>query len=100
MIRHIVAWNYKVGFSQEENRENAQKVKYELEALKDCISGIIEFEVIIDPLDTSNRDVVLDSLFESEKALADYQVHPEHKRVSAFVGSVLQDRVCIDYYEK
>jgi hypothetical protein len=38
-------------------------------------------------------------LFENEEALATYQAHPEHKRVSVFVGSVMQDRACIDYFE-
>ncbi|MCL2852849.1 MAG: Dabb family protein [Defluviitaleaceae bacterium] len=31
--------------------------------------------------------------------MAAYQTHPEHKRVSEFVGSVMQNRACIDYYE-
>lgn len=31
--------------------------------------------------------------------LANYQVHPEHKKAGAFIGSVLKDRVCLDFYE-
>lgn len=99
MIRHIVAWNYKDGFTDIENKENAQKVKSELEALTKCIGGIIELKVHIDTLLSGNRDVVLNSLFQSEEALAAYQIHPEHKRVSSFIGTVMQNRACIDYYE-
>ncbi len=99
MIRHIVAWNFKDGFSEEENRANAQKVKEELEGLKQYIGGIIELEVIINTLPTGNRDVVLCSLYESEEALKAYQIHPEHVRVSAFVGTVMQNRICVDYRE-
>ncbi|MCL2382648.1 MAG: Dabb family protein [Oscillospiraceae bacterium] len=99
MVRHIVSWNYKQGFSDDENRENAIKVKNELESLKNLIEGIIEINVHINILSSSNRDIVLDSLFVDEEALQNYQVHPEHKRVGAFVGSVTQDRACIDYYE-
>jgi len=99
MVRHIVAWNYKDGFSDNENKENAQKVKSELEALTKCIDGIIELKVHIDVLSSSSKDVILNSLFESEEALSAYQIHPEHQRVGAFVGTVMQNRVCVDYYE-
>jgi len=41
MVRHIVAWNYNERFTEAENKENAQKVKLELEALTQCIDGIV-----------------------------------------------------------
>ena len=99
MLRHIVAWNYKDGFTDRENQKNAKKVKSDLEALKQSINGIIELEVYINTLSSSNKDIILNSLFESEDALSAYQIHTEHKKVSAFVGSVMQNRACIDYYE-
>jgi len=99
MLRHIVAWNYKDGFTYDENRKNAQKLKSELEALTQCIEGIIELKVHINTLSSGNRDIVLNSLFESEEALLAYQIHPEHKRVGEFVKAVTQDRVCVDYFE-
>jgi heme-degrading monooxygenase HmoA len=99
MVRHIVTWNYKEEFSDQENLENAKKMKAELEALAGRIDGIIEMKVCIEPLSTSNKDIILSSLHESEEALAAYQIHPEHKRVSAYVGTVMQNRACIDYYE-
>ena len=97
MIRHIVMWNYQDGLSTKENEANARQVKQELEALTSCISGIIELKVHINALPSSNKDIMLDSLFASKEVLAAYQMHPEHQRVSAYVGSVLQNRVCIDY---
>ena len=99
MVRHIVAWNFKEGFTEAENRENALRVKAEIEALPQWIDGIVKIEVKIDLMSTSTRAVVLDSLFVSEEALEAYVVHPEHKRAAAFVGSVFQDRVCLDYHE-
>ena len=99
MIRHIVAWNYKDGFTEAENKENAEKAKKELEALKQLISGIVEIKVHTNLLASSNRNVVLDSVFESEEALIVYQAHPEHTRVKEFIHSVFQDRVCLDYHE-
>ncbi|MGN4125462.1 Dabb family protein [Lysinibacillus sphaericus] len=97
MIRHIVMWNHKDDFNQEEKVMNAQKVKNELESLPRMINGIISLNVIINPLSTSNREIILNSLFESEDHLQQYQVHPEHVRISQFVGSVVKDRVCIDF---
>ena len=99
MVRHIVVWNYQEGFSENENRENALRIKRGLEDLIHCIEGVIEIRVHIDALPSSNRDIVLNSLHESEEALAGYQVHPEHKKIGAFISSVMKNRACIDYYE-
>lgn len=97
MIRHIVAVRYKKGFSEEENAASAKKIKKLLEALKQVVPGIMEFTVHIDLCTSSNMDVVFDSVFESEKALKDYQVHPEHIRVANYVKTVMTDRICIDF---
>ena len=97
MLRHIVTWNYRPEFTLEENRQNAEIVKIELESLKQNIGGIIELDFHIDPLPTSNKDVCLDSLFESKEALTEYKVHPEHIRVGEFITSVFQDRVAFDF---
>jgi hypothetical protein len=99
MVRHIVMLNFKEGFSAEENRKNAEQVKFLLEGLKKTIPGIMEFKVIIDALPTSDRDIVFNTLFESVEALAAYQIHPEHVRVASYAASVLRNRACIDYYE-
>jgi hypothetical protein len=99
MVRHIVSWSFKDEFTAQQRKEYAQKIKADLEALPDCIEGIIEIKVYTELLPASNRDLVLYSLFESENALEQYQVHPEHMKVSDFVRSVVKDRVCIDYQE-
>ena len=99
MVRHIVAWSFKEGFSDEEKQVHALKIKTELEALPNIIGGIVELNVQINLLPTSNRSAMLNSLFESEEALKAYQVHPEHKKVSEFVRSVMEYRVCLDYIE-
>lgn len=99
MIRHIVAWNFKEGFSEEENLSHANKVKQELEALKDLIKEIVEIKVSIQPTSASMRKVMLTTVFNSEEDLANYQVHPEHKRVGGFIKEVLTERVCLDFEE-
>ena len=99
MLRHIVIWNHKDDFNDDEKRANALIVKAELESLTNYIDEIIKIKVYINELSSSTVDIMLDSLFENEETLAAYQVHPEHKRVGEYIGSVLQNRSCFDYYE-
>lgn len=99
LVRHIVIWRFKEGFSSGENRENAQRVKRELENLKSVIPGIVEIGVHIDPLSSSNMNIVLNSVFENEAALETYRTHPAHVEAGKFVRAVTQDRACIDYVE-
>jgi len=82
-----------------QKQEAGEKVKAELEALKGLISEIVEMKVYANPLPTSNMDVVLDSSFENENAMAAYKIHPEHKRVSQYISSVLRNRMVMDYCE-
>ena len=99
MLRHIVMWNYADGFTDDENKQNAKKMKSELEALTQYIDGIIELKVYINTLSSSNKDIILNSLFKNAEALSAYQTHPEHQRVSRYVSTVMQNRACIDYFE-
>ena len=99
MVRHIAMWNFKVGFSDEENLHNAQTLKAEWENLSSVIEGIVSFEVIISALKSGNRDIMLNSLFTDAEALAAYQVHPEHVRVNKYAANVLTNRACVDYLE-
>ncbi|MCC8180214.1 MAG: Dabb family protein [Planctomycetes bacterium] len=97
MVRHIVGLKLKEEFSRAEKKKHAEKIKQELENLKNIIPGIIEFTVITEVLPTSTVEVVFTSIFESEEALAAYQTHPAHVRAAEFVRSVRSERVCIDY---
>jgi len=90
-------WNFADGFTPDENITNARKMKALLEQLTGLIPGIAELTVQIAPIDSSNRDIMLDSLFESPEALAAYIIHPEHKRVGEFVRAVTKDRACMDF---
>ncbi|MCL2192678.1 MAG: Dabb family protein [Treponema sp.] len=98
-VRHIVAWNFREGSSAAENERNALTMKAELESLKNIVEGIVELELHVSVLPSSNRSIALNSLFVSEEALAAYQVHPEHKKIVAFAATFLQDRACVDYHE-
>ncbi len=98
MVRHIVAWNFAEGNSLEENKRNAETIKRELENLKNLIDGIISIEVLINPLSSSDSDLMLDSIFVDEEALKAYQVHPEHVRVGTeHVRPATCNRKCVDF---
>ena len=99
LLRHIVTWNHKDNLSDEEKRENASKIKAELEALIDYIDEIVEIKVYINELSSSTADIMLDSMFENEETLRAYKIHPEHQRVGDFIGSVMKNRVAFDFYE-
>lgn len=99
MVRHIVAWNYAEGFSNEDNYKNAQAIKTELENLKNLIDGIVTIQVLLNPIKTSDSDIMLDVIFENEEALDNYRTHPEHVRVGTnFVKPATCNRKCIDFY--
>lgn len=98
MVRHIILWNIKEEIAGDARKDVKIAMKRELEALKGKIDGLLEIEVVIDSLPTGNADVMLKSAFVSQQALADYIVHPEHKRVGQeFVRPVVCNRMCIDY---
>jgi len=92
-------WNFKEGFSDEENKANAMKVKQSLEGLKPLIPEIVDIKVIINELAYSTNDIMLDSTFKDEAAFKAYKAHPEHVKAGAITKEVLQDRVCVDYIE-
>lgn len=99
MIKHIIIWDFKEGFSAAENRSNAEKIKAGLEGLKGRIDGLIDIRVIMDTLPSSTGGFMLDSTFVDEDALKGYQVHPEHLKVADFVHTATQNRKCIDFEE-
>ncbi|NCB69619.1 MAG: Dabb family protein [Bacteroidia bacterium] len=99
MIKHIVFFNLAENAEGKSKAENAAYIKAELEALKNLIPEIITIEVGINhPVaPAGNFDISLYSEFASIADLDVYQVHPEHKRVAAYIGKVKTDRACVDY---
>lgn len=97
MIKHIVIWDFKEGFTEEERKKKAHEAKAILEGLKKFINGIVKLEFIIEPLSGSNGDVLLYSEFENTQDLEAYQVHPEHMKASAFIKDNFTNRRCMDF---
>lgn len=99
MIKHIVFFGIADEAEGKTKTENAQFIKSELENLKNLIPEIISIEVGINHPDApaGNFDIALYSEFANMADLDTYQIHPEHKRVAAYIGKVKTSRACVDY---
>ena len=98
MIHHIVMWKLKEAAEGSDKKNNALKIKTMLEALKEKIQCIefLEVGININPSEGA-YDAALYSKFKDLAALEAYQKHPEHKKVSEFVGKVREGRTVVDY---
>lgn len=99
MVHHIVLWNLKEELSGSEKEEAALRMKKELEAVKEQVSGVISLQVVTKGLPSGNKDIGLISVFETAEDLQAYQVHPAHKSAASYVGTVTTGRICFDYKE-
>ena len=95
MVKHIILWKLK-----EEHNTLAVKqgIKTELEGLLGKVPGLLEIQVQIEGLASSNADVMLYSVLESEAALKGYAVHPDHVHgADTFVRPFTETRLCLDF---
>lgn len=98
MVKHIILWSLKEEFNNEKIKK---EMKTALEGLVGVVPGLSVMKIEIEPLPSSNSDVMLYSEFESEQALKDYAVHPEHVRVAdTRVRPFTKTRTVIDFVEK
>ena len=97
MVKHIVLWNFIETMSADEKKEAGLKMKSVLEPLKDVIPGVISLKVVLNELDSSNRDIALIAEYESVEALNNYTFHPAHVEAGKFVRSVTCNRACLDF---
>ena len=98
MVKHIILWTLKPEYNTPEIK---QGMKTGLEALVGGVPGLIEMRVETSPLASSNADVMLCSVLESEAALKGYAVHPAHVEVAdTLVRPFTATRACMDYVEE
>ena len=97
-VKHIIIWKLK----EEHNTEAVKSgIKENLESLMGVVPGLLEIKVQVKSLPSSNADVMLYSVFESEEALKGYSVHPAHVKVAdTFVRPYTQVRSCLDFEEE
>lgn len=98
MVKHVILWKLKEELTEEEKVAIKAGIKEGLEGLKGKIPGLLEITVYTEGLASSNADLMLDSSFESEEALKNYAVHPEHVLVAnGKVRPYTALRSCLDY---
>ncbi len=98
MVKHIILWKLDESRTSEEKAEIKKNMKQHLEGLMGKVPGLLEMQIQINPLASSNADVMLDATLESEEALQGYAVHPAHVSVAdTYVRPYTVERVCIDY---
>lgn len=100
MVKHIILWKLKDGYSEEEAVKIKNGIKEGLEGLKGQIPGLLDIRVHTQGLASSNMDLMLDSAFESEEALKVYANHPAHVAVAdGKVRPYTMTRSCMDFEE-
>lgn len=100
MVRHLILWKLKETMTVDEKSQVLSNMKEHLEGLVGKIPGLISLKIIINEMESSNADVMLDSVLESEEALKGYQKHPEHVLVAdTYVRTYTEVRMCLDYKE-
>ncbi|MFG6368259.1 MAG: Dabb family protein [Lachnospiraceae bacterium] len=98
MVKHVILWQLKDELTDSQKAEVKEGIKTGLEALYGKIPGLVEIKVEINPLLSSNADVMLDCIFENEAGLKEYAVHPEHVAVAdSKVRPYTKTRICMDF---
>ena len=98
MIKHIVMWKFKPFAEGKTRQENLLLVKSMLEALPEKIDFIRSMQVKLNVNPKEGMfDAVLLSEFDSLEDVANYRVHPEHKKISSYVALVREERASGDY---
>ena len=96
MVKHIILWKLKEEYNCDEVKK---EMKIALEGLRGKIPGLLDIRVQTDKLESSNVDVMLDSVFEDEEALRGYAVHPLHVAAAdTKVRPFTETRACMDFY--
>ena len=96
MVKHMILWKLKADLTDAEKVKAGMKVG--LEGLKGVIPGLVDIQVQIEGLASSNADVMLDSTFVDEAALKQYATHPAHVEVAnRDVCPYTEVRLCLDF---
>lgn len=97
MIRHVVTWKLASEDSAERGRQ-AEEVARRLNALDGVVPQVRAISAGANSLyPDANWDVTLVADFDSVESLEQYQVHPAHEEVAAYIRSVVASRVAVDF---
>ena len=98
MVKHIIIWNLKNEFSDEEKLIIKQNAKQNLESLVGKIEGLVDLKIQTEFLSTSTGEMMLDSTFVDFDALRAYATHPLHQEAAnRYVRPFTASRSCVDF---
>lgn len=93
MIKHIVI--YKLNDTTPETLQKIQDTFYSMKGKIDCL---LDIKCGWDILHSGRSfDFALECTFENLEKMNEYQVHPVHLPVKAFMGTVAVQSACVDY---
>lgn len=96
MVKHMIIWKLKDEIK--DKTERANQIKDALEGLNGKIKGLIKMAILTENLPNSTGDIMMDSSFENEQALKDYQSYPLHQEIAnGLVRPSVQSRLSFDY---
>lgn len=97
MIRHVVAFRLSAPVAGT-RAEQAAEAARQLNALVGVVPTLRAMSAGANMLaPDANWDLVLVADFDDEAGLDAYQVHPAHKDVTAYIGSIRAERVAVDF---
>jgi hypothetical protein len=98
MVKHIVIWKLKEEAEGADKHENAAKLKYLLETLRERIPSVCKLEVGIDFSGTAaSGDIVFYAEFADHAAFEAFKIHPEYQTVTDVLRSVITEGRFVDY---
>ena len=96
MVKHMIIWKLKEEIS--DKKQVAENIKNALESLEGKIDGLIKMNILTQKLDSSSGDIMMDSTFQDEKALKEYQSHALHQEIAnGLVRPNVQTRLSFDF---
>ncbi|MFK3676583.1 Dabb family protein [Microbacterium sp. NPDC090218] len=96
-IRHVVTWKL-AAEDPAVRREQAAEAARRLNALDGVVPQLLSISAGANvAYPDTNWDVTLVADFDSVEAIEEYQVHPAHEEVVAYIRSVVASRVAVDF---
>ncbi|MCK5856294.1 MAG: Dabb family protein [Bacteroidales bacterium] len=99
MLKHIVFIRLNKSYSEFEKTEIVKEITLRLNKLPDSIDEIVSLET---GTNFSTRptafDLSLSVSFENNDDLQRYQIHPKHKEVLSYLGSLKLETAVVDYF--
>ena len=98
MVKHVILWQLKDEFSEDEKKKIKEDMVVALKGLVGKVPGLLEVNVQVEGLASSNAEILLGTTLTDEEALKGYAVHPDHVEVAdVYVRPFTKNRLCMDY---